>query len=69
MSSNAPSDKSEDSHNKGEQDASNGVYDPPDRPNALDLLMNSIEVNDRMWDNVESYKQGHKNTEDQKKER
>ena len=57
-------DRATEIHNKGEQDAAKGVYNPPTKG----MLSEMVEgYSKQELADIESYKQGHSNTESQKR--
>ena len=53
-------------HNKGEQDASAGKYDPPHNINAFDILIHDKNFIDKMVEDNKDYEAGRDNYEKQK---
>jgi hypothetical protein len=53
-------------HNKGEQDAASGKFDPPPGITPLDPFIHTDRTLEKVQENREQYDAGHKNARDQK---
>jgi hypothetical protein len=54
-------DELSDLHDKGEQDSADNNYDPPRAPDFLESVLNTDEVNDKMWEEREASDKGWEN--------